>query len=147
MHLGYAESSTVTPFIFQCRFHGHAGYETHKEAITELALDMYHKYMDCFDNFDEDDFKEYLFEIHSATAGSYGDAEQTTDRDLKWWPFWNADILGAPKEEIIYIGEYGEYILLDALEEALPDIIKRDDDERIDSDWAKFKQGIQPKYV
>jgi hypothetical protein len=46
MHTGYMENASTGCLIYQCGFFGHPGYSTYKEAITELALDMYAKFYD-----------------------------------------------------------------------------------------------------
>lgn len=44
MHCGYVESCKTSLLVFNCGYSGHHGFKTMKDAITELALDMYAKY-------------------------------------------------------------------------------------------------------
>lgn len=44
MHCGYVESCKTSLLVYNCGYTGHRGFKTMKEAITELALDMYSKY-------------------------------------------------------------------------------------------------------
>lgn len=178
MTCGYVENAMTSALIYQCQFFGNPGYSTYKEAITDLALDLYSKYYDdhlsiyenrysrsvkdccrqtlinnkeakfCSDcgsqisdkDFDPEDFMEYITSLHSSTCDSYGDAEYAGGRHLKWWPYWNEDFIGAPKEDIIYIGENAELVLLDALLDAKPELrTQLGVDGEYDTEWAAFK--------
>ena len=44
MHCGYVESCKTSLLVYNCEYSGHSGFKTMKDAIIELALDMYHKY-------------------------------------------------------------------------------------------------------
>jgi len=46
MTAGFAEEAATSVLIYQCGFFGNPGYTTYKEAITDLALDLYNKYYD-----------------------------------------------------------------------------------------------------
>lgn len=46
MICGYVESSMTSNLIYQCGFFGNPGYTSRKEAITDLALDLYAKFYD-----------------------------------------------------------------------------------------------------
>ena len=46
MNTGYVESSSTSTLIYQCGFFGNPGYASYKEAITDLALDLYAKFYD-----------------------------------------------------------------------------------------------------
>lgn len=76
--------------------------------------------------FNSDDFTEYVRDLHGATADGYGEAEATPRRQFHWWPFWTRDFIGAPKEEIIYIPENAEYVVLGALLDAKPELRTND---------------------
>lgn len=175
----------VAPLIYQCQFFGNPGYTSMKEAITELALDMYAKYYEdvlsayqrrhsremgecCRDTliikpranfcmgcghtitdrkFNYDEFTGYISNLHTATTDSYGESEGTTERSFAWYPFWTQDFLGAPKEDIIFIAESADAVLLRALLEAKPEL---KDPEREDlyviSEWEQFRVEKQPAY-
>ena len=171
---GYAEDATTSSLIYQCSFFGKLGYQTCKEAITDLALDLYAKYYDeyisiyenrysnnvkgccrecviknneakyCSDcgreikdrEFVYENFMFYVKELHSTTSDSYGDAEYAAGRELNWWPYWTADFIGAPKEEIIFIPENAEVVLLAALLDAKPELKIEDFNC---SEWEDFK--------
>ena len=45
MSCGFAEEAKTSWLIYQCDFSGHPGFPTDKEAITELALDLYYKFL------------------------------------------------------------------------------------------------------
>lgn len=46
MSCGYVESNRTSWLIYQCNFFGDEGFDTAKEAVTELALDLYAKFHD-----------------------------------------------------------------------------------------------------
>jgi hypothetical protein len=46
MTTGYVENASTAVLIYQCRFFGRGGFSSYKEAITELATDMYGKFYD-----------------------------------------------------------------------------------------------------
>lgn len=190
MSCGYAESGQTSWLIYQCQFFGRYNYySSYKEAITDLALDLYAKFYDdhlsiyqnrynkevkdccrktlvsnkeakfCFSCgerivdkiFDDNEFMNYVCELHNTTSDSYGDAEETSTRDLTWWPFWGTEFIGTPKEEVICIAENAEIVLLDALVEAKPELKEAAENVNInhnffESDWEKFKKDIQPSY-
>ena len=185
MHCGYVENSNTSALIYQCMFFGRSGYLSMKEAITDLALDMYAKFYDerlsIYENryskdvkkccreslianqnakfcsecgsqivdkqFASEEFKDFVTNLHCSTCDSYGEAEGTATREFAWWPYWTSDFIGAPKEDIIYIAENAEVILLAALLEAKPEL--QIDDfaiDYVDSEWEQFKSGTQPTY-
>lgn len=182
MHCGYVENNMTAALIFQCQFFGHPGYSSRKEALTELALDMYAKfyddYLSIYENrygrdvkkccrealisnkeakfcsecgsqikdkgFDCEQFMEFVTNLHCTCCDSYGEAESTSQRDLCWWPYWNDDFIGAPKEEIIYIAENAEMVLLSAMLDAKPELNNGEYGDH--SDWLRFKNEEQPEY-
>jgi hypothetical protein len=185
MHCGYVESSATSALIYQCEFFGNPGYTSYKEAITDLALDLYAKfyddYLSVYENryrkevkeccrkaliankeakfcsecggqivdkkFNCDQFMEYVSNLHASTCDSYGEAEWTTTREMTWWPWWSEEFIGAPKEDIIYIGESAESVLLMALLEAKPELQNHEDPRSYDgNDWDSFKNEVQPTY-
>lgn len=178
MTCGYVESAMTSTLIYQCQFFGHPGYTSRKEAVTNLALDLYAKYYDehlsiyerrysrgvkecCRESliankeakfcpacgsqikdkdFHYDNFMEYVTGLHSTTTDSYGDAEYASGRNLTWWPYWNNDFIGAPKEDVILIGENAEVVLLVALLEAKPELKNEEDEIPYgEDDWEKLK--------
>lgn len=151
MHCGYAENSHTSALIYQCQFFGNAGFSSYKEAITKLALDLYNKFRDDYssiseEEFDYEEFQEYVSGLHCTTADSYSEAEHANGNRLNWWPFWTADFIGASKEETIFIGENAEVILLQALLEAKPELLDEDQDEGYLTDWESFKNNNQSVY-
>lgn len=178
MTCGYVENACTSVLIYQCQFFGNPGYTSCKEAITDLALDLYSKFYDdhlsIYENrysksvkeccrealisnkeakycskcghqisdksFDPEEFMEYVCSLHSSTCDSYGDAEYAGGRHLKWWPYWTEEFIGAPKEDIIYIGENAEVVLLEALLDEKPEIlIEKDYLPSYTGDWEEFK--------
>jgi hypothetical protein len=96
--------------------------------------------------FDHEEFMDYIRGLHSSTCDSYGEAEYVAGRHLTWWPFGSGNFIGAPKEEVIYIAEYAEVVLLSALFDAKPELRTGDDDDFDLGDWKDFKKEIQPTY-
>ena len=94
--------------------------------------------------FDEEEFVRTIKELHGADSDSYGESERANNRELIWNPFWNKHFLGAPKDSIIYIGENAEYILLEALAEAKPEL--NIEFTNSSPEWKSFKQNRQPCY-
>lgn len=180
MICGYVENAMTSTLIYQCQFFGNPGYSSKKEAVTDLALDLYSKYYDdhlsvyerrysrdvkdccraaliankeakyCSDcgnqisdrKFDPEAFMEYITALHSSTCDSYGDAEYAGGRNLKWWPYWTDEFIGAPKEDVIFIGENAEVVLLEALIEAKPEIKAQVDEGDLpysSTDWEEIK--------
>ncbi len=182
MCCGYVESSTTSVLIYQCGFFGNPGYTSYKEAITDLALDMYAKYSEAHkrarerrakcclqtllaaksanfcmfcraplheSRFDYQEFMDYVKGLHATICDSYGEAEGTKDRDMAWWPWGWEDFIGAPKEEVIYIAENAESILLMALLEAKPELANSEQDQDLvlhAADWEEFRVEKQPTY-
>ena len=184
MTTGYVENASTAFLAYQCEFFGNSGYDNYKDAITDLALDMYAKFYDehlstyqnryssevrdccrnsliankdaefcskCGDRivnkkFDADAFMEHISNLMGSTCDSYGNAEQTSTRDMTWWPY-GSNFIGAPKEDIIHLAENGEVILLLALLDAKPELRSDQDDETLEitfEHWEKFKGGINP---
>jgi hypothetical protein len=155
MKCGYVENNQVAWLMFGCQFFGISGFATMEEAIKVLAEDLYNK---CKDDASEDsvwqrqeelsllDFQERICNLHNTTCDTYGEAEQTKDRHLSWWPFWAANFPEAVKNgSVIWIGENAEHILLQALLEAKPELQSEEyEDESYSTDWEQFKVGKQP---
>jgi hypothetical protein len=181
MHCGYVESCRTSLLVYQCDFFGIPGYESMKQAITDLALDLYNKYYeeclsiyenrylrglkDCCRNaliadhdakfcskcgiklkdkdFDTESFMHYISDLHGSTCDDYGSADES---GFHWWPYCSGAFIGAPKEEVIYIAECAEYVLLSALIEAKPELAEAEESYR-NRDWLKFREEIQPSYT
>lgn len=176
----------VAPLIYQCQFFGNPGYTSMKEAITELALDMYAKFQGdvlsayqrrhssemgecCRETlmiqpranfctscgcviadreFRYYEFTDYVSHLHTATTDSYGESERAVDRSFAWYPFWTQDFIGAPKEDVIFIAEDAQDVLVNALLEAKPELRDPQQDRNfVESiDWKQFKAEKQPEY-
>lgn len=180
-HTGYVENSSTSLMVYQCQFFGCYGYASAKEAVVDLALDLYSKYIDdvlayrkptskCCETasllgassiaeirekykvctkcgvelqdrtFDQDDFCSYLHRLHNSTCDSYGEAEVTSTRDLTWWPYWSSHFIGAPKSEILYIGESAEYVFLSALYSVKPELMPKEN-AYASSFWNAIVEG------
>ena len=185
MSCGYVEDASTSVLIYQCEFFGNPGYTSYKEAITDLALDMYGKfyddYLSVYENrygndvkeccrqalianktakfcsgcgrqilnkeFHYHQFMEYVFNLHSSTCDSYGEAEWAAGKDLHWWPWGTDRFIGAPKEDVIYIAENAEVILLAALLDAKPELQSEIYQLPFGSrDWDFFKNENPPNY-
>jgi hypothetical protein len=94
------------------------------------------------------EFREYIKRLHASTCNDYGDAESCASRfQLSWWPWSLRELQDAEKDEIIWIAESAELVLLDALYDAKPELAKFAElDDEFDSDWEQFKAGKQPHY-
>lgn len=178
MTCGYVESSRTSWLIYQCEFFGLPGFETRREALKELALDMYAKYQDehaprvkpivnkCCkkavtekhdfcpscgrslnvkDAFDSERFMEFVNSLHDTTADSYGESEYACDRSFKWWPFWSAELFNTRKEEVVYIPENAEQVVLGALYDAMPELKEMDDGFSEDFNEREWKEIIDEK--
>lgn len=97
--------------------------------------------------FNADHFIEFIVNLHGSTCDSYGEAEYANGRHFVWWPWSMHEFIDASKDEIIFIGESAEYVLLAALFDAKPELIKENDYEVHMRDWEDyFKQNKQPSY-
>lgn len=182
---GYVESACTAYLIYECAFFGHPGYTSYKEAITNLALDLYAKYYDdhlsVYENryngdvkdccrksliadktamfcavcghrladkkFDYEGFKDYVYNLTNTNCDTYGEAEGTATRQMTWWPWASGDFIGTPREEVIYIAEMAEQVLLAALLEAKPELVDPEDMTDFSyCEWEKFKNEKQPEY-
>jgi hypothetical protein len=102
-----------------------------------------------FPSFSPDDFMSYIKELRSTTFDSYGEMDGTADRDFDWTPCWTRDFIGAPKEEVIYIAECAERVLVVALLEANPELLPEKQWvywSSISTDWGKFRKEEEPTY-
>ena len=178
MTCGYVESSMVSNLVFGPQ--GHSGFATHKEAIIELALDMYAKYNweeaprrtgvkcdDCVkrqpaqfnfcpscgkslkdDGFDAEVFCQFIKDLHTTDTDSYGESDECDERVMAWCPWASDDILDAHRDEVVFIAEDAEHILLAALFDAKPELKNNDytlGDWQVEK-WEAFKKGKPPSY-
>jgi hypothetical protein len=99
--------------------------------------------------FDYEKFAQYIMSMHEANTDNYGEAECTGTRELNWWPFYSFQelITSCKNDEVIFIMENAEQVLLAALLEGKPEL-KKDGWENHFSchDWEQFKNNIQPGY-
>ncbi len=185
---GYVESNRTSWLIYGTPFVGNPGYDTIREAVTELAIDLWSKWeservgpstlpccekyrnVDEFercpkcgrelrdDEFDVYGFLEFVEGLHSTTCDSYGESEYfsngtTVHRQARFWPWSLDEFRDADKEQVVWIAENAEHVLLSALLEARPDLERQADDEckagdnwRC-SDWTEsFSKNKQPSY-
>jgi hypothetical protein len=160
MKCGYVESNQVSWLMYGCDFFGIDGFATMEEAIKVLAEDLYSRFYDeqiapsedefggDFREFIAQDFPEFIRSLHNTTCDSYGEAEETSNRNLSWWPFWANKFPDAVKAgTVIWIGENAERVLLAALYDAKPELKLEDDDYMESRDWADFKAGQQPRII
>lgn len=97
--------------------------------------------------FDAEEFANYIVNLHQTTCDLYGDCEWANGRDLVWWPWAVRDLIGAPKEDVIFIAENAEGVLLAALLEVKPELNTDPNyHPENDHDWKKFRAEIQPSY-
>lgn len=67
INCGYVESNKTAPLIYGCQFMGYEGFSTCREAITELALDLYAKFhyeiLDVYENRYAQDLKKCCLDM------------------------------------------------------------------------------------
>lgn len=101
-------------------------------------------------SFDPDEFMAYVKELRVTTADAYGDVSGgTEERAFAWTPYWTKNFIGAPKEEVIYIAENAERVLLSALLEYKPELLPEKEHiywAAMRTDWEKFRAEKQPTY-
>lgn len=93
--------------------------------------------------FNSETFMDYFCNLRKDTRDSYGESEGTSTRpEFAWSPWWTHLLIGAPKEEVLYISEYAELALLGALFELYPEL--KDEKYLVDySAWTDIKQNIK----
>jgi hypothetical protein len=94
--------------------------------------------------FDGDRFMDFICNLHGSTCDSYGESEYANDRHFIWWPWGLNKFLDADRKSILAIPEQAEGILLDALQEAKPELFvgqEPSDDRYAESSWEKIKAG------
>mgnify|MGYP005862726183 CR=1 FL=1 len=160
MSCGYVENACTSWLIFST----HSGrFATAAEAVIELALDLYAKFedevlapvykSDCCRKqgdvafcstcgkrimpkpFDGTEFMEYVTSLHNTTCDSYGESESTEKRDFSFWPWRAHELVDASKDEIVFIGENAERVILDALFEVRDDLRAKELESFDDEDW------------
>lgn len=171
MSCGYVENACTSWLIFST----HTGcFATAAEAVIELALDLYAKFEDevlvgyvhkkqcCREQgnvafcsvcgtrlkpkeFNGDEFMEYITGLHNTTCDSYGEAESTSTRAFAYWPWRAHELLSASKDEIVFIGECAERVILDALFEVREDLRKKEIEDGVEdwrtSIWARVRKN------
>lgn len=164
MSCGYVENACTSWLIFSAH---EDCFPTAAEAVIELALDLHAKYEDevltpihrgsccrtqgdvnfCSTcgtrlkpkEFNAEDFMHYVTGLHSTTCDAYGESESTGKRAFAFWPWRAHELLSASKDEIVFIGECAERVILDALYEVhkeLRDLEYEPDDET--DDWRSI---------
>ncbi len=105
--------------------------------------------------FDPEEFMQYVKGLHRTDCDGYGEAEATANRSFAFWPFRADDILGAEKDEVVFIAENGEVVMLNALYESREDLRVLDegfvpndsDGEWRCSDWKDVRsKGTNSSY-
>jgi hypothetical protein len=172
MSCGYVENACTSWLIFST----HSGhFATAAEAVIELALDLHAKFEDevlapiyrseccrkqgdvaycssCGKRllpkaFNGTEFMEYITGLHNTTCDSYGESESTGKRDFAFWPWRAHELLTASKDEIVFIGECGDRVILDALFEIRKDLrdkeLEADDeaDEWRTTTWTRVRKN------
>lgn len=171
MSCGYVENACTSWLIFSTH-EGH--FVTAAEAVIELALDLYAKYEDevltpiyrggccrtqgdvnfCSTcgtrlkpkEFNGEDFMHYVTGLHSTTCDAFGESESTGKRDFAFWPWRAHELLSASKDEIVFIGEGAERVILDALFEVRKDFRDMELDPNDEADewrtttWTKVRK-------
>lgn len=98
-------------------------------------------------DFDGMSFMDFIVNLHSTTCDSYGESESTGKRAFAFWPWRAHELVGAGEDEIVYIGENAERVILDALYESRDDLRKleldgnyEDDEEWRNLDWIAVRK-------
>lgn len=99
------------------------------------------------DAFDAEGFMEFVKGLHNTDCNDYGESESTGKRDFAFWPWRAHELLESRKDEIVYIGENAERVILDALYESRDDLRKLEyngnyepEEEWRSSDWLQVRQ-------
>lgn len=80
-------------------------------------------------------FMEYVTAFHSQTCDMYGESEGTNKREFAFWPWRAHDLLGASNDEVVFIGENAERVILDALFEVRADLRAQEIDVDDEEEW------------
>lgn len=95
------------------------------------------------EQFDELRFMDFVSDLHCRDCDAYGEAEHANGRDFMFWPFRGEALLGAKKNEYVFIAGSAEEVIRDALLEAKPEL-EDPTNERVDtgfkSNWDKIKE-------
>lgn len=125
-----------------------------KNKCCQRVIDTIENSKYCFEcgrrlsryQFDKNDFMEFVTSLHGRTCDSYGDAECTESCELTWWPFSIGSFIGAPRNEVAFLAEDAQVILLKALLDAKPELKSSEEDDFVNLDWENFKNNIHPSY-
>lgn len=97
--------------------------------------------------FDANCFMDYVKGLHSTDCDGYGESEGTKDRSFAFWPWRAEEIVGAGLDEIVYIAENAERVILDALYEVHDDLRRLEyegnyetHDEWRSTDWQEVRK-------
>ncbi len=83
--------------------------------------------------FDSACFMDFVAGLHNTTCDSYGDSEANAKREFAFWPWRAEELLGASRDEVVFIAENAERVVYDALCEVKPEL--RDDDVVDGDEW------------
>lgn len=97
--------------------------------------------------FEEEDWKEYLFDLHHSDCNSYGEHEWP-DNPYGWSPWMYS--FNIPQHQMVVIGEQAEDILTMALYELHPELMENSEDEEptyfeangVENPWDRDYQNL-----
>lgn len=93
--------------------------------------------------FDPQEFRDFVIDLHGTTCDSYGAAEWFKDRKPVFWPWSVRDFQEAHKDQVIWIPENAEHVILAALYDVKPELKPVQDDYEIDvsDEWETLKNN------
>lgn len=153
MSTGMHEDNSTSWLIYGTPyFQRVSGFSSMADAISSLALELYHKFehelpkrpldfkccqtsksrsfkfcSECGrqlngSKFDADEFKQFIVDLHDTTCDTYEEAEQFGEHEAIWWPWCFQELIKAKKSEIVWIPEAAEQVLLAALYDLKPEL-------------------------
>lgn len=141
LHAKYEDEVLSTQYVF------------HKDCCKKAKADSNTKFCPkCgtrlqVTEFNADHFMEYIRGLHNTDCDGYGESERTSKRSFAFWPWRAHDLVGASKDEVVFIGENAERVILDALYEIRDDLQKLEysgnyepDEEWRCQDWLDVRK-------
>lgn len=96
--------------------------------------------------FEAEEFQRFICDLHSTTADSYGEAEYGNGQHFEWYPWSIRNFMKFNPEEVIWIVESAELVLMDALIEAKPELADDLEEDWSRGVWFQFRNNEQPTY-